>query len=341
MALSRSWQVPRSGSHDHLCLGLRQLSSLSQRWIVMDEAETSSSPKSPQFQCRRWQKPSPGLMANKEGERQNKYFELRGDPVWWLSPAHVLPCHLKKFSVSFLLTASPWRSDKFKRHHEQRSFRTLWIDMRCVRWLSVRARCGEEESLTLSETQQHRHLHLQGVMIGLHYCMSSITVNDKNRPLETWYLTVYPVTAANSRTVSNCRSGFTLTATRTVNNPNLTHKTPQEARSELCTKLCLCAVFSTEQMTLCRDRMLLQYLALQKEFILLEHKLKQMLMIEKWWSTGRTLVGKDIPCGFEPFLTMNGWFIFQVWVLVLLKWLHVRKLKASRGTHKCSYQEYL
>lgn len=149
------------------------------------------------------------------------------------------------------------------------------------RAFSVRACCSEEDSLTLSETQQHRHLHLQGVMIGLHYCMSSITVNDKNHPLDTCYLAVYPVTAANSRTVSNRRSGLTLAATRTVNNFNLTRETPQEARSELCIKLCLCTVFSTEQITLSRDRMLLQYLALQQEFILLEHKQKQMLMTEK------------------------------------------------------------
>lgn len=87
----------------------------------------------------------------------------------------------------------------------------------------------------------------------------------------------YPVTAVSSLTVSNLRRGPS--ATEVVNNLHLTHETPQEVRSEFCIELEICTVFSTKQIILSRDRMLLQHPALQLWFTLLEFKQKQMLMV--------------------------------------------------------------
>lgn len=93
--------------------------------------------------------------------------------------------------------------------------------------------------------------------------MSSITVNDKNHPLGERYLIACPVTAASTRMISNGLRRLGLAATRIINSPNLTFENPQEARRELCIELRICTVFSTKQIILSVDRMLLQHPALQ------------------------------------------------------------------------------
>lgn len=108
--------------------------------------------------------------------------------------------------------------------------------------------------------------------------MSSITVNDKNHPLGKCHLIAYPVTAvstvwyliANMFLVSLPQelSAIYIWPTRPLRKWGESYVSSSESPT----------VFSTKQITLSGDRMLLQHPALQHWFTLLEYMQKQMSM---------------------------------------------------------------
>lgn len=186
--------------------------------------------------------------------------------------------HLQRF----LWLAAPWRSHGVKTQQIQGPFCKY---MTCTFFLHSGAGCREEDSVSLSLKHSNRAIYTsRGLWSSI---MPSITVNDKNHPLGERYLIAYPVAAASTRTVSSCVHGLGLTNTRVINKLNLTHETHQEAGKELCSELRICTAFTSRQIILSRDRMLLQHPTLQHWLTLVEYKQKQMLIILKMESLQR------------------------------------------------------
>lgn len=210
-------------------------------------------------------------------ERKNKHFGLSGGPVWWLLLAHVWPSHLRMITFTELSMArSSLEVAQGQKAAGTKIRRTFWNHHMHQRALEPGRRRRRRVSLCLKHSNRAIYTS-RGLWSGS--IMSSITVNDKNHPLGERYLIACPVTAASTHMISNGLRRLGLAATRIINSPNLTFENPQEARRELCIELRICTVFSTKQIILSVDRMLLQHPALQHWFTLLEHKQKQMSMI--------------------------------------------------------------